>query len=192
MTHELILDENDTNEGRPDEANHARRIVGIAQRRAAPPFFICDPFMNVLSASPELDPALNSREALALLAPICHESRTSKTTIVHFYNVETVLRIVPLSAALSGCVALFVDSFARRGSIFEAAKTFGLTKRELHVLQLLVSGKANAEIAAALYVAESTVGDHLKSVMRKMDVSTRGELIAKVFNLEHDLPGELD
>jgi DNA-binding CsgD family transcriptional regulator len=170
-----------------DEAAHVRRITRISQRREAPRFLICDAFMNLIFASPEIDLALSSKETLALLAHPCQESRAGKATVFHTYDNETVLRIIPLDAALAGCVAIFVDSFSHRGSIFEAAKTFGLTKRESEVLQLLVRGKTNSEIAETLSVAESTVGDHVKSVMRKAKTSKRVELISRVFDLDHDL-----
>lgn len=166
---------------------HARRIVGISQRREPLRFLICDAFMNVLFAAPDIDADLTSRQMLAALAPHCHESRTHKATVFHVHDNDSVLRIVPLNASLAGCVAIFIESFARRGSIFEAAKTFGLTKRESEVLPLLVRGKTNAEIADALCVAESTVGDYVKSILRKAGTSKRVELISRIFNVDHDL-----
>jgi DNA-binding NarL/FixJ family response regulator len=149
-----------------------------------------DAFMNVLSASPEIDVALTSPETLASLAPYCRKS-TNAAPIFHAFNNEIVLRIVPLAGMLSSGVVIFVDEFSHRGPVFEAAKAFKLTKRESETLQLLLRGKTNAEIADHLFVAESTVGDHVKSVMRKMNASKRGELISKVFDLEHDLNGAL-
>lgn len=173
-----------------DDSAHTRRIIGIAQRRESPHFLICDASMNLLFASPEVDLAMSSKETLKELGPACHESRTRRTTIFHAYGSETVLRIVPLGAQLFGCVAIFVDSFSHRGSIFEAARVFGLTKRESEVLQLLVRGTTTADIGNILCIAESTAGDHIKSVMRKTGSSKRVELISKVFNLEQDLAAQ--
>jgi DNA-binding CsgD family transcriptional regulator len=180
----------DTIERHSDDS-HARRIVGISKRREAPHFLICDAFMNVLSASREIDVALTSPETLASLAPYCRKT-TNSAPVFHVYNDEIVLRIVPLSGMLSSGVIIFVDEFNHRGPIFEAAKTFRLTKRESETLQLLLRGKTNLEIADSLVVAESTVGDHVKSVMRKMNVSKRGELISKIFDLEHEINGARD
>ena len=67
------------------------------------------------------------------------------------------------------------------------AKTFQLTKRETQVLRLVVTGKSNPQIAKTLFVAESTVADHVKSIMRKMDVNKRIEIMSKLFHLEHDV-----
>lgn len=48
-----------------------------------------------------------------------------------------------------------------------------LTKRECEVLQLLSEGKNNEGIARILGVSESTVKNHVASILRKMDVSDR-------------------
>jgi DNA-binding NarL/FixJ family response regulator len=50
-----------------------------------------------------------------------------------------------------------------------------LTVRERQVLQLVATGMTNKEIAAKLYVAESTVKKHGSRVMKKMGVSNRVE-----------------
>jgi DNA-binding CsgD family transcriptional regulator len=53
-----------------------------------------------------------------------------------------------------------------------------LTSREQDVLQLILSGKSNREIAGALFISENTVKTHLKSIFSKYDVSSRAELIS--------------
>lgn len=52
-----------------------------------------------------------------------------------------------------------------------------LTARELNVLELLAQGKSNKEIGASLYVSETTVKSHLRSIFRKLDVLSRTEAI---------------
>jgi DNA-binding CsgD family transcriptional regulator len=51
----------------------------------------------------------------------------------------------------------------------------GLTARELEVLVLVAQGRRNAEIAGRLFLSEKTVGHHVSAILRKLDVSTRGE-----------------
>jgi len=52
-----------------------------------------------------------------------------------------------------------------------------LTGRELNVLVLLAQGKSNKEIGASLYVSETTVKSHLRSIFRKLNVLSRTEAI---------------
>lgn len=53
-----------------------------------------------------------------------------------------------------------------------------LTAREHEVLTLLAQGSANREIAEKLFVSETTVKSHLRSLFSKLDVLNRAEAIA--------------
>jgi len=52
-----------------------------------------------------------------------------------------------------------------------------LTPREVQVLQLLVKGSANKQIADMLNITEHTVKDHLKSMFGKLQVEDRTEAV---------------
>ena len=52
-----------------------------------------------------------------------------------------------------------------------------LTGRELNVLELLARGKSNKEIGVNLYISETTVKSHLRSIFRKLNVLSRTEAI---------------
>ena len=54
-----------------------------------------------------------------------------------------------------------------------ASATTNLTERELAVLRLLVDGKTNAEIGAALYMSAKTASVHVTHILRKLGVTTR-------------------
>jgi DNA-binding NarL/FixJ family response regulator len=56
------------------------------------------------------------------------------------------------------------------------ANAAGLTSRELEVLPLLAAGLRNTEIADRLIVSPKTVDHHVSSILRKLDVSTRGQV----------------
>jgi DNA-binding NarL/FixJ family response regulator len=49
----------------------------------------------------------------------------------------------------------------------------GLTPRQLDVLSLIVEGKSNQEIAAALNLALATVKVHLAAIFRVLEVTNR-------------------
>ncbi|MEV5766725.1 AAA family ATPase [Micromonospora sp. NPDC052213] len=55
-----------------------------------------------------------------------------------------------------------------------------LSPRELDVVRLLVGGRTNREIAAALFLSPKTVARHLEAAMRKLEVSSRTALAVRV------------
>ena len=54
-----------------------------------------------------------------------------------------------------------------------------LTGREREVLDLLVSGRSNRQIADALFVSPNTVATHIKGIYAKLHVRSRAEVIAR-------------
>lgn len=57
---------------------------------------------------------------------------------------------------------------------------FGLTEREREVVQCVIEGCSNLEIAARLFISEIAVKKHLSSVYAKMQVKNRSQLIKTV------------
>lgn len=53
-----------------------------------------------------------------------------------------------------------------------------LSLREKEVLQLIADGKSNKEIAAKLYISETTVKAHLRSILEKLHVRNRAQAAA--------------
>lgn len=85
----------------------------------------------------------------------------------------------------------FSGDSAHISIIFETAKpieiaplmmqAYQLTKRESRLTQCVLLGWSTAEIAANLHISTNTVQDHLKAIFEKVDVSSRGELAARIF-----------
>lgn len=62
----------------------------------------------------------------------------------------------------------------------KAKLEFDLSKREMEVVRFICRGFGNKAIAEEMFISEYTVKDHIKSIMRKMNVSTRSEMIARL------------
>jgi len=80
-----------------------------------------------------------------------------------------------LPAILQG-VPVIADDLA---AIIEAAQSAALTSRENQVLNMIVAGKSNKEIAGELFLSPKTVDKHRTSLMQKLDVHSAAQLMAK-------------
>lgn len=66
---------------------------------------------------------------------------------------------------------------ALAAKLAESMSSEPLTGRELDVLTLLTKGKSNKEIGSHLYISETTVKSHLRSIFSKLNVLSRTEAI---------------
>ena len=89
-------------------------------------------------------------------------------------------------AALSGAIARRlleqVRSNGGRGSGVPDSIAAVLSARELEVLLLLDEHLATDEIAKRLFISEHTVRSHVKSLLRKLGVSSRREALEALAN----------
>ncbi len=94
---------------------------------------------------------------------------------------RTLTGIAAGEPALSpGLAAKILDEFARlsRDGATKGAESDGLTPREREVLELVVTGATNREIAAALYISENTVNFHMKHILAKLHLKNRAQAVA--------------
>ncbi|NJN56341.1 MAG: LuxR family transcriptional regulator [Leptolyngbyaceae cyanobacterium SL_5_9] len=57
-----------------------------------------------------------------------------------------------------------------------------LTPRELQIAELVALGRTNAEIGSELWITENSVKQALKRMFRKLEVSSRAEMVAQFFS----------
>jgi DNA-binding CsgD family transcriptional regulator len=65
---------------------------------------------------------------------------------------------------------------------------YDLSAREQEITRLLTQGKTTAGIAAALHLSVYTVRDYIKGIFAKVAVSSRGELVARLFSDHYQRP----
>ncbi len=58
------------------------------------------------------------------------------------------------------------------------ADPHGLTRRQREVLQLLIDGRSDADIATALHISPKTVGHHVSAILAKFSVDNRAHAVA--------------
>jgi NarL family two-component system response regulator LiaR len=79
-----------------------------------------------------------------------------------------------IKAAASGQVQLSPQAAARlTREIRIPENPQKLTDREVEILRLLAQGKANKEIAASLFIGETTVKTHVSNILLKLGVPSR-------------------
>jgi DNA-binding CsgD family transcriptional regulator len=84
-----------------------------------------------------------------------------------------------LSTRLAELRSKPVISELDRGDTFPSVEA-RLTPREMQIAELVAQGLTNAQIGAALWITEHTVKQALKRMFRKLEVSSRAELVAQL------------
>lgn len=84
-----------------------------------------------------------------------------------------------LGAAIRRVVAgeTVLDSQLNRPETLKGERSSGLTQRELEILQMIVDGKSNKEIASALSLSANTVAVHRANMMDALGIHKTAELV---------------
>ncbi|MFC4023932.1 LuxR C-terminal-related transcriptional regulator [Oceanobacillus longus] len=70
-------------------------------------------------------------------------------------------------------------------SVTSTIKEMDLSPREQEVLDLVIQGLNNKEIAQELYISGHTVKNHVTKIFQKLDVPDRAHAISKVYQLKY-------
>lgn len=86
----------------------------------------------------------------------------------------------PLSPSIAAYVLRHLRGQAARTKAEDADEPV-LSPREIELLQLLARGCNNRQAANELGISPHTIGDHVKSIYRKLQVGNRGEAMVRAF-----------
>jgi DNA-binding NarL/FixJ family response regulator len=94
--------------------------------------------------------------------------------------IKIIGHVMEDQAFLDPSVTAPIFSRLQRGTRTPAqAKNILLTRRELEVLKGIVAGHTDRTIAKSLHISEHTVRSHIKSLYKKLRVSSRAQAVAK-------------
>ncbi|MEU7030136.1 response regulator transcription factor [Streptomyces sp. NPDC046275] len=149
----------------------------------------------LLGASPDIEVVPEGAEAdlvvvdedrdavrrLSALAPVLLLTHTHAAApvsrLVHGeYDVAELLRMVRATAH-TGARSTVANILHFRNPASRVQR-FGLSAREVEVMDLIATGLTNQQIAAACSISEKTVKNHINRIFAKLHSTTRGEAIA--------------
>jgi DNA-binding NarL/FixJ family response regulator len=179
------------------EAADGEKAIELA-RRLRPDLVLLDlsmPGLDGLQALPRIREAAPEAEVVVLTASGTEENLLAAIrggAAGYLLKSEPPERIAAFlrgiaqgEAALSGEVARRLLEQVREGGVGRSVPeemAGSLSARELEVLLLLDEHLGTDEIAARLFISEHTVRSHVKSLLRKLNVSSRREALDALAN----------
>lgn len=96
--------------------------------------------------------------------------------------------LTPAGGSKSSTVAIVIEAAKSAEVAPIIIEAYSLTTRERDVLAAIARGESTAEIATQLFLSPHTVRDYVKTVFEKVGVSSRNELVAKLFSEHYSDP----
>jgi DNA-binding NarL/FixJ family response regulator len=163
------------------EASNGAEAVGLALE-LKPQVIVMDcqlPQMTGLEATRKI---LQARPATAILMLSMHSEDTLVRQALEAgakgYVLKNALHL-DLARAIKEVAAgnSVLDPQVKRAEILKGERETGLTARELEVLQHIVAGKSNKEIASDLNLSVNTVSVHRANIMDRLGIHKTAELV---------------
>ncbi|HVO59919.1 MAG TPA: response regulator transcription factor [Terriglobales bacterium] len=142
-----------------------------------------------------MDCALPGMSGLIATRTILEKNPQSKVLMLSMHSEDTLVRQALAAGArgyvLKNAVNLdlvdavrrvaqgetIIDSQLSRPAALKGERDHGLTVRELQILQLIVDGRSNKEIAAQLDLSANTVAVHRANIMDALGIHKTAELV---------------
>ncbi len=163
------------------EASDGTEAVRMA-KDLAPQLIVMDcalPGMNGLAATREI---LAANPEIAVLMLSMHSEKTWVSQALEAgargYILKSALDLELVTAirrVIEGEIVL--DPKVDRPDALKGERGNSLTPRELQVLQLIVDGKSNKEVAAHLDLSANTVAVHRANIMAALNIHKTAELV---------------
>jgi DNA-binding NarL/FixJ family response regulator len=137
------------------------------------------PGARVIGLTSHTDPQAHARTIGAGAAGIVdkrHEPEVLFKAIRKVHAGELWLARYDMAAIVSGLVRL------RSEDAHEASKVATLTRREHEIIACIAEGLRNRQVGERLFISEATVRNHVSSILDKLDLSDRLELVLYAFS----------
>jgi DNA-binding CsgD family transcriptional regulator/tetratricopeptide (TPR) repeat protein len=108
------------------------------------------------------------------------EVEPTRRGLEEFHRLGALPAARAATARLRRLGATVISRGPRRATLSSPAQ---LTRRQLEIVQLLVDGLTNAQIAAHLYISPKTVDHHVSAVLGKLGVRSRKDAAAEAVRL---------
>jgi len=145
------------------------------------------PVMNGLEATRKI---VNANTGAAILMLSMHSEDTLVKQALEAgargYVLKEALNL-DLAGAIKSVAAgqTVLDPKVAKPQALKGERESGLTQRELEVLQHIVAGKSNKEIASELELSANTVAVHRANIMERLGIHKTAELV--VYAIRHGL-----
>ena len=163
------------------EAGNGSEAIKLADE-LRPKVIVMDcamPVMNGLEATRQI--LAKNPQALVLMLSMHPEETLVRQALeagARGYVLKNAVDL-ELGAAIRRVVKgeIVLDSQLKRPLALKGKRHAGLTPRELEVLQMIVDGKSNKEIASALDLSSNTVAVHRANMMDTLGIHKAAELV---------------
>ena len=175
-----MLDDDETLEVVGEASNGAEAVKLAAKLRPQVIVMDCQlPEMSGLEATRKI---LRSQPETAILMLSMHSEDTLVRQALEAGARGYVLKNamdLDLANAIKGVAAgkSVIDPQVQRDETLKGERGAGLTSRELQVLQHIVAGKSNKEIASELDLSVNTVSVHRANIMDRLGIHKTAELV---------------